>query len=162
MRRVLWVTGLLLLGFPATGGAQDATLGGQVIAQPGTTRLYTDEELVAMPRERIPVDWWLDVVRCGAQHGLTPIPSPIPDLTIVPTDKFQVYDALLVALDSTWHGRPAGAVIAWSLVRYNRIVITARYAKSENVVKHELLHHVVWRAAQQVGHPEVFARCGWW
>lgn len=117
-------------------------------------------DLMARPSEAVPEALWRDVRQCAAEVGLPLTPEPAPRVVrftadaVIPRDPKT--DSLLVRMGLGPLERRAH--VGYAFVVWNRVAL-AQSADSV-ILRHELLHFVVWRGLHRAGHPDpVFSRC---
>lgn len=101
-------------------------------------------------------EWWNEIAKC---EGLTFPPfNPLQGIPDGPTADNWMYvaadvDAFMVEGD--------GPFIGYTFVKTHQIWVLAKYANNQTLVKHEMIHALMYHHGMQAGHPaKYFNKCG--
>lgn len=92
--------------------------------------------------------WWTEIQDCTGLHSA----RRVTDFAwiAVPAGAFVL----------TYQGKKTYPVIGWAAVEKGNVLVLAKYVHNERLVKHEMVHHLMWEHEQPVGHPaEYFDKC---
>jgi hypothetical protein len=116
----------------------------------------------------LPIRYWTEMVECvdALGYDVTAVGMP-PRVLVAPAVRtIRVHDMTIDSLnyagDSTHMGEEWSApTIGFAMVRSNVVIVTEEYRINKYLLRHEALHHIMWRIERQLNHdPLVFLPCG--
>ena len=100
--------------------------------------------------------WWEEIAKC---EGLTFPPfNPLQGIPAGPTAN----DWMYVAADvDAFMVDGVGPFIGYTFVQHKQIWVLAKYASNASLVKHEMIHALMYHHGMRAGHPSrYFDKCG--